>query len=131
MNEKDECQPGYLNSPADIGVWGGSWMKDDKWDKLKNCKTLHEAANVMGSSACYDEAQIHGTLKPEDVAYVSFLYESDMSTYNGVRAIKTAASMGIPVLFCDSEGQVRRVTNGSELTEFYRQIESEPYEEQK
>lgn len=131
LNEKDECQPGYLNSPADIGVWGGSYMRDDKWDKLKNCKTLHEAANVMGSSACYDEAQIHGTLKPEDVAYVSFLYESDMSTYSGVRAIKTAASMGIPVLFCDSEGQVRRVTNGSELIDFNPQIESEPYEEQK
>ena len=54
-----------------------------------------------------------------------------MSTYDGVRAIKTAASMGIPVLFCDSEGQVRRVTNGSELIDFNPQIESEPYEEQK
>lgn len=131
LNEKDESQPGYLNSPADIGVWGGAWMKNDKLDRIKKCKTLHEAASIMGSSAGYDEAQIHGVLKPEDVAYVSFMYESDMSTYNGVRAIKTATDMGIPVLFCDSEGQVKRVTNGSELTEFYRQIESEPYEEQK
>lgn len=134
LNERKATQPGYLGSPADIGVWGGTNMYDGKKESLMRCKTLHEAANLMGSSADYNEAQIHGEIKPEDIAYIAFRYRHSLTTKDGIRAMKKADILGIPILFVDENNEVRRVTNASSLKEYgtyWDEIQSEPYEEQK